>query len=149
MLGRCCCMPLLHKLDINNAAECRNMYCAVGNFRGRKILHLLSFVAICESFLCKIWGHGIHWWRQWAIHKSVLHKMYVQHRHVKQISCSSSVPSSCETCHLNCHTLQTMHDSSKDLCAVLRTHWLCSTYSKHAYIEIRGTYETSLFWRYR
>ena len=65
------------KLDIliNNAANVEmNIYCIVENFWGRKILQLLSFVAICESFLRKIWGHGIHWWRQWAIHKTVLRK---------------------------------------------------------------------------
>ena len=57
----------------------------------------------------------------------------VQQRHIKQISCSSSVPTSSETCHFNCHTLQTMHDSSKDLCAGLRTHWLCSQHT--GYLE--------------
>ena len=55
----------------------------------------------------------------------------VQQRHIKQISCSSSVPTSSETCHFNCHTLQTMHDSSKNLCAGLRTHWLCSQHTVH------------------
>ena len=33
-------------------------YHIAGNFRGEKLLRILRLVAICESFLCKIWAFG-------------------------------------------------------------------------------------------
>ena len=37
-----------------------------GNFH---FCEFRGFVAICESFLCKIWGHGIIWRHHQAIHE--------------------------------------------------------------------------------
>ena len=44
--------PLLHGIFV------------MGNFRGRKLHEFRGFVAICESFLCEIWVHGIFWRHQ-------------------------------------------------------------------------------------
>ena len=37
-------------------------YCIAGNFRGRKLLQISHFVAICVSFLCEIWRCGVLWY---------------------------------------------------------------------------------------
>ena len=36
----------------------------MGNFWERKLHEFRGFVAICESFVCKIWVHGIFWRHQ-------------------------------------------------------------------------------------
>ena len=36
-------------------------YCIARNFKGENFREFRSFVAIRESFLCKIWGHGLLW----------------------------------------------------------------------------------------
>ena len=47
-----------------------------GNFRGRKHSWILSFLAICESFLSKIWERGT-WQHQQAIRKRFLCWNYI------------------------------------------------------------------------
>ena len=50
----------------------------------RKLSRKKTFVVICESFRCKIWGHGILWW-----HQRVIHENRIFHQFVKDFSLKS------------------------------------------------------------
>ena len=58
-------------------------YCMAGNFWGRKLFEFWGFVAIYESFLCKIWGLGVFWLHQWekfSMWKSPIRESFHQWR---------------------------------------------------------------------
>ena len=64
-------------------------YCIAGNFRGRNFCQFRGFVAICESFLHEIWGHGILWCAKASnLRKFSLQKMYF-HQFAKVFSLES------------------------------------------------------------
>ena len=49
-------------------------------------MQISMFCCYLQSFLCKIWGHGIFWWHQRAICDSVLHKNRIFHQLTKVFS---------------------------------------------------------------
>jgi len=57
-------------LNVMKRCECR----IAGNFEGANFHEFQGFVAICESFLHKIWGRGIIWRHQRAICERFLRK---------------------------------------------------------------------------
>ena len=58
-------------------------------FKGENFCEFRGFVAICKTFLCKIWGCGIFWRHKQAICESFLRKNRIFHQFAKVFSLES------------------------------------------------------------